>query len=862
MTEDAQRRQRNKKRLRWTAAAIAVVLAVLIVPPLVSISRYKSRITQLVSASLGRPVRLSSVELRLLPRPGFVLTDLAVDEDPAFGTEPVLHANTVTAAVRLFSLWRGRLEISRISVDEASLNLVRSSAGRWNLDPIFRTAAQARGGRQGKALQLPYLEATNSRINIKNGQEKLPYSLVGADLSFWQENPGDWRLRLRAQPARTDVTLDLADTGIVQVEADFRRAAELRNMPVHLDVEWRDAQLGQLSRLVLGSDPGWRGDLRGNLQLDGTGESASVKTRLRATGVHRAEFAPVTALDFDANCSFMYHYSARSLEQLACDSPLGDGRIHLTGTLPASGAEELHAQLQRIPAQAGLDMLRTVRSGIDATLQAAGTVSGELSYDASTAASQDTQTAKPQPRNARRARQHTDAAPTPALAGSLAVESFVLSGDAFKQPIQIAKAVLEPAAPVQGEPEALGTLITLPSGGDTPLEIGLRLTRRGYLATLRGPVSFVRLRELASAVGAGQFGALANVAGEAPVLDLTAEGPWLPRQDVPVSSSESGAGARVAQQGSPRNAEAHTDQVTGTVTLHNTNWKTDALASPVEIAQGTLHLGPDELRWDPVTFSYGPLKGNGTLVLPVACDPATPCVPALHVEFDDIDAGTVQAALLGARKPGTVVSDLIARFTSASTAPWPLLDATLQASTLTLGPVKLQKAQADLQIKAGGANLVSLDAGLLGGKLHAAGTVTAGDKPAYAIEGRVEKGDAAAVCQLVGLHCSGGPITAQGKVELAGFSAADLAASAKGSLHFEWRRGAVINDTGLQAPAELTHFALWTADAGIAQGAITVEQNTVTQGAKRMTVSATVPLADPPHIRFATPPGPGAAAKR
>jgi uncharacterized protein involved in outer membrane biogenesis len=860
MTEDAQRRQRNKKRLGWTAAAIALVLAVLIVPPLVSISRYKSRITQLVSASLGRPVRLSSVELRLLPRPGFVLTDLTVDEDPAFGAEPVLHANTVTAAVRLFSLWRGRLEISRISVDEASLNLVRSSAGRWNLDPIFRTAAQARGGRQGKALQLPYLEATDSRINIKNGLEKLPYSLVGADLSFWQENPGDWRLRLRAQPARTDVTLDLADTGIVQVEADFRRAAQLHNMPVHLDVEWRDAQLGQLSRLVLGSDPGWRGDLRGNLQLDGTAESASVKTRLQATGVHRAEFAPVTALDFDANCNFVYHYSARSLEQLACDSPLGDGRIHLTGTLPASGAEELHAQLQRIPAQAGLDMLRTVRSGIDATLQAAGTVSGELSYDSSAGGSQDTQTAKPQPRDAKRARQYAIAAPAPALTGNLALESFALSGDSLKHPIQIAKAVLEPAAPVSGEPEALGTQLTLPSGGDTPLEIGLRLTRRGYLATLRGPVSFVRLRELAIAVGAGQFGVLANVAGEAPVLDLTAEGPWLPRQDAPVSS-ESAAGARAAQEGSPRNTEPHADQVTGTVTLHNTNWKTDALASPVEIAQGTLHLGPDTLRWDPVTFSYGPLKGNGTLVLPVTCAPATPCVPVLHLEFDDIDAGTVQAALLGARKPGTVVSDLIARFTSASTTPWPLLDATLQASTLTLGPVKLQKAQADLQIKAGGADIVSLEAGLLGGKLHAAGTVTAGDKPAYAIEASVEKADAAAVCQLVGLRCKGGAIAAEGKVEVAGFSAADLAASAKGSLHFEWRRGTVTGDTGLQAPAELAHFALWTGDAGIAKGAITVEQNTVTQGAKRLTVSATVPLADPPHIRFAAP-GPGAAAKR
>ncbi len=164
MTEVAQRPQRERKRLWLALSAVVAILLFLIVPPLVSIGRYKSRITQLVSVSLGRPVRLSSVELRLLPWPGFVLTDLTVEEDPAYGAEPVLHANTVTTGIRLLSLWRGRLEISRISVDEASLNLVRNREGRWNLDPLFR-AATARSGGAGRAgvPPMPYLEATNSR---------------------------------------------------------------------------------------------------------------------------------------------------------------------------------------------------------------------------------------------------------------------------------------------------------------------------------------------------------------------------------------------------------------------------------------------------------------------------------------------------------------------------------------------------------------------------------------------------------------------------------------------------------------------------------------------------------------------------
>src|ERR1700744_621704 len=82
------------RHVRLTLALVValVLLLLLIVPPFISISRYKSRITELVSASLGRPVRLSSVELRMLPRPGFVISDLNVDEDPASGAEPVLHA--------------------------------------------------------------------------------------------------------------------------------------------------------------------------------------------------------------------------------------------------------------------------------------------------------------------------------------------------------------------------------------------------------------------------------------------------------------------------------------------------------------------------------------------------------------------------------------------------------------------------------------------------------------------------------------------------------------------------------------------------------------------------------------------------
>jgi len=853
MTEEAERRRRIGKRLWLLVAALSAVLAVLLVPPMMSTGRYKARITQLVSKSLGRPVRLSSVEFRLLPRPGFVLTDLTVQEDPAFGAEPVLHANTVTASVRLLSLFRGHLEISRISVDEASLNLVRTSDGRWNLDPLFRTAAAHSNNAAPSGLeQLPYLEATSSRVNIKNGLEKLPFSLVNADVSFWQENPGDWRVRLRGQPARTDVNLDLADTGIVHLEASLRRAPELRQMPIHIDIEWRKAQLGQLTRLILGSDPGWRGDLTGAMQVDGTAGEAQVKARLSASGVHRAEFAPADALDFDANCTFAYHYAGRSIENLACDSPLGDGHIKVAGELPAGGPGKLAVQVQRIPISAGLDALRTLRNGIGDDLDARGSISGQLTYDPA-AAEKSAEEAPPIRRGSvsSLATKKKPAPPSP-LQGSLIVEGFRLSGNGLSQPIQIAKMTLEPAASPDGEPKAITTAVTLPMGAPSPLSITSNLTLTGYEVVVRGQAALARIRELAHALGIADTSALDSLAGEPAVFDLVAQGPWLPSPNATQTSSEPAGGAASSDHSAVLTI-VPPDQLSGTITLHNANWKFPALSNHVQVSEATLHLGGGSLDWDPVEFTFGPLKGTARLQIASHCEPVVECPPQLDLKFDSLDVAALQETLLGAKQQGTALSTLIARFTSSPTPSWPRLNGSVKAGSLVLGPVALADAAVSFRILPTSAEFTSIETGMLGGQLHATGTIASGDKPAYTVEGTFEKLTGPALCEVLNLRCTGGPIDGNGKIALTGFAGADLASSANGTLHFVWRHGAINATSPEQFPKALTRFDHWTADAAIDHGAVTLKQNQVQVGGRKSAVEASITFGEPPKTTFPTP---------
>jgi hypothetical protein len=849
MTEEPERGKRTRKRLVLVLIAIVVVLAVLLVPPFVSIQRYRSRITELMSRSLGRPVRLSGVELRLLPRPGFVITDLTVEEDPAYGAEPILHANTVTAAIRLWALWRGDFEISRISVDEASLNLVRNEANQWNLDPFFRAAT---GGHpsQDQEPPLPYLEATNSRINVKKGIEKLPYSLVSADVSVWQENSGDWRVRLRGQPARTDVSLDLADTGIVRLEGRMRRASNPNQMPIHLDVDWREAQLGQLSRLILGSDPGWRGDLTGQMQLDGTPEAAQVKTRLAATGVHRAEFAPPEPLDFDANCNFVYHYAGRAVEKLSCDSPLGDGHIMLAADLPADAPARFAVEVHQVPVSAGLGIMRTLRSGFNSDLEARGTISGRLAYDP--APQQTAETSKPPSTRTRVARSKKNGAKPPLdqgpeSSGTLTVEGLRFSGGGLSQPIQIPRITLEPAAPEPGQ-TVLDAAIPVPAGGAQPLSVAVQFTAAGYRATVHGAASFPRLRELAHVAGFADLSALQGLAGDPASLDLRVEGPWLPRSISEVQP----AGAVVSLDDALVLKDADADQLAGTITIRNANWKTDALVNHVELAQAVLHLGGGAIVWDPVQFSDGPVTGTASLRVPLACETGHACLPQLDLHFAELDAADLQAALLGAKQPNTGISALIERVSGSSATAWPRIKSTIEATSLKLGPLTFEDAEMTLSVGPTAAEFTSMDGKLLGGMVHGTGKLAQGDRPAYTFEAAFEKLSGSAVCEIFALRCVGGSLDGKGRVELAGFTDSDLAKSAKGTLHFEWAHGAMEAKPAArnEIPIALRRFDRWTADAAIANNGAVLGPSEVKLGQRRTSVDATVTFAHPPAVTF------------
>jgi hypothetical protein len=203
-----------------------------------------------------------------------------------------------------------------------------------------------------------------------------------------------------------------------------------------------------------------------------------------------------------------------------------------------------------------------------------------------------------------------------------------------------------------------------------------------------------------------------------------------------------------------------------------------------------------------------------------------------------------------------LLATVIARLSPSSTHSSPAFKGTLKADSLILGPVTLESFNADLSVASDSTDLTAVDAELLGGQLHVAGKIENGAKPSYTLEGTFQNVNAADLCGVLVLKCTGSSFDGSGKLELAGYEGKDLAASAKGALHFVWKKGSIERvapaDAPLasQAPAVLGRFDAWRADADVANGALTVTDSHVELGKRATPVSASIIFADPPKVSF------------
>jgi hypothetical protein len=839
MTAPVKNPARTRRRRILIALLVIVLLVILL--PLISLGRYHTTIAASLSRSLGHNVNIGSINLTLFPLPGLEIHNLTVDEDPTFGAEPLLIAPTVTVYPRLSTLWTLRFEIGRIDLDQASVNLVRNSSGRWNFSSLLLQASRAKAAptaqrRPSAALRFPYVDFSEARINFKQGAEKKPFSLFETDASLWLADSNHWRIRLKAQPVRTDLDLDLEDTGTLRVDGTLTRAPSFEQLPLNLKVDWTGAQLGQVSRLLFGFDSGWRGDLRMEADITGDMQNLKIHPRLHVINAHRLEFTPLNELDIDAFCEAMYHRPARSLDHLTCLVPTGSGHLLLTGSVPDLDHPQpsLNLEINHTPASYVVDLLGMLRRTLPTDLSASGVINGDFTW------APPAPQATSQPRVPHVLKRHgkrmPPASPGPGnqpshnvLTGHAVADNVAIRLATLNQPFQFPALTfatpngtpptpsphelphpakkhargLRSSRPLRalrkpGTEAPSGNIILLQpasfsAGAPTPMQVSAEISRSGFSLRFTGNASLARLRPIT-----GDFAQLRPLHALAPSgtaeTDLTLSGPWL----LPITL-EPGADSQ--------------SQLRGFVRLQHAQLSPGWLHGPIHIASATVQFGPqttpqtppqtisqttrqttspsaaqptqsappNTITWANATISVNGITATGSASYPALCANPAGCAAEVNLDFPSLSAAALQSALYGPN-PGAFLQSLLSTVESAPPA-WPPIVGTIHAGVFTIGTLRLANARAAITVQSGKLNLTSLDASALGGSAHATGSIkTTSNGPAYTLNitwTGVKLPQAAAL-----FHEKWGVGTIDGQAALALHGFSSLAASATGT--FSW----------------------------------------------------------------------------
>jgi uncharacterized protein involved in outer membrane biogenesis len=259
----SKRRSRKWLIILLATALFCVALGV-VLSRVVASNRAKKYLTARLEQAFGRSVEVSNFGVRWIPTPGIAANRVTIGEDPRFGHEYFLRAESIVASPRWLSLFSGKLEVGTLDLYHPSLNLVRNDEGRWNVESWLPSPANSKSAPDSSAMrspraapQLSRIEIDGGRINFSRGADRRSVALEELTGSIEQESAGHWRIAVAAHPSRA--TVHLQNSGTLRVTGIIA-GTSARLHPADLSLTWSDASLADALRLAIGNDPGVRGE--------------------------------------------------------------------------------------------------------------------------------------------------------------------------------------------------------------------------------------------------------------------------------------------------------------------------------------------------------------------------------------------------------------------------------------------------------------------------------------------------------------------------------------------------------------------------------------------------------------------------
>ncbi len=269
--------------IKWASIGIGgfllvAVLAVVLLPALVNLERYRTLLAQRVGRALGREVMLGALRVSLWGGIGAEAMGIRVGQVSGFGAEPLLSAEALRVRVELAPLFRGQVKVASAVLERPRIRLVHGPDGHWNVADLFRgrtpqnaAKAQAELTRAARAplfggLLLSELAVRNGEISLIDHGPAGAAGLVLADVSVTVRHDNS------SEPIEVQTRGRLAGGGSGQLAAALRiTPGEKEGPAADGTVTFTDVEVaGWQALLPSGADgPMLSGPVSGEVRLAG-----------------------------------------------------------------------------------------------------------------------------------------------------------------------------------------------------------------------------------------------------------------------------------------------------------------------------------------------------------------------------------------------------------------------------------------------------------------------------------------------------------------------------------------------------------------------------------------------------------------
>ncbi len=132
-----------KSILKIAAIVVGIlVVAVIALPFLINVNRFRPQIESELTGALGRQVGVGNLGLSILSG-SVVADDITIADDPSFSKSPFVTAKSLKVGVELMPLiFSKQLNVTEITLDQPEIRLLKTASGKWNFSSIGAAASQ------------------------------------------------------------------------------------------------------------------------------------------------------------------------------------------------------------------------------------------------------------------------------------------------------------------------------------------------------------------------------------------------------------------------------------------------------------------------------------------------------------------------------------------------------------------------------------------------------------------------------------------------------------------------------------------------------------------------------------------------